>query len=488
MKKSNTTSLSNIFIFFILILTYITSNADDYENYVIGENNEIIKLSQKYKHLQNNTNSNLSNEKNLTILDSINYGVTPQIFYYNDNYKLDSAVIPYQSKYVTKFDSDNNLILEENYENWGLNSEIRWAGVFKYVYEFDDEKRLIKSTEYYPLNELSTNIKVTWFPTYQSKYIYNENTKRLEKYYFKTNFSLNDTIYETGYFYEYLPNQNIIYQKSWDYQTKTYGESEFKFIREFNDKNQLTFVSQYKYDSNIGWALVNGYSRFVYDNNDNLQTITQTNIDASFNTNVNKTNFIYNINNQIESKVNSTFSKNNNDWVNETNTIYQYDEKNNITQEIKQKWNTGWEKWVDQTKKVTNIDNDLNLENLVTTPKFKQKILSIINYKNFSVDDPEWELQNESNYHYSQKLVSSIEEFKKQDLIIYPNPTTDFLNIGNYSNKKINIKVYDIIGNLVLLIENFQNELLDVSNLNKGTYFLLINDNQNFKSIKFVKN
>jgi hypothetical protein len=55
-------------------------------------------------------------------------------------------------------------------------------------------------------------------------------------------------------------------------------------------------------------------------------------------------------------------------------------------------------------------------------------------------------------------------------LTIYPNPTTDFLNIkGSYAS----INIYDVFGKLVLTSKSRKS--IDVSNLSNGVYFVNIN-------------
>lgn len=486
MKNTNKYKFTNTLIIILVFLNISISSA--FDNFII-DNNEIIELNQKYKHLNNINISNLYTEKNFTFLDSIKFGNIPQIFYYNNNHQLDSAVIPYQTKYVTKFDQNNNLILEEYYENWGLgDTVVLWAGTdYKYEYSYDEKNRLYKRTAYYPVNEYLPIFKVNWEPLNQDKYIYEDSSNRIKSYYQKWNFDLNDTIYETGYFYEYFPNQNIIYRKLWNYKTNKYDDLNYKYVQDLNHNNNIILKSNYKYDENVGWILVDSYANYIYDDKDNLITELRTYIDGSTIKNVSKTNFIYNENNQIESKVYQIYSTFYEDWVNETKNLYIYDEKGNITQEITQKWNIGWKRWIDDTKTVTIIDNNIDLENLRSSPKIDKKILKISRFKNFSVDNPKWELQNESNYHYSQKLVSSIEDFNEQDLTIYPNPAKDFLNLGTHKNKSFNLIIFDLNGNIVLELNDFVDELLDISKLNKGTYFLLIEGIEIQKSIKFIK-
>jgi hypothetical protein len=68
----------------------------------------------------------------------------------------------------------------------------------------------------------------------------------------------------------------------------------------------------------------------------------------------------------------------------------------------------------------------------------------------------------------------------KVNFSIYPNPTADFINVDGVDVK--NVKVFNLDGQLVL---NDTTNKVDVSNLYKGIYILIVNDSI---TTKFVKN
>ncbi len=78
----------------------------------------------------------------------------------------------------------------------------------------------------------------------------------------------------------------------------------------------------------------------------------------------------------------------------------------------------------------------------------------------------------------------SINKVKNSDIHeIYPNPTTDYINVSNIKNK-IAYRVYDILG------KNLKNGLLEsdkninVKDFSKGIYFLQFESGETFKFIK----
>jgi len=82
-------------------------------------------------------------------------------------------------------------------------------------------------------------------------------------------------------------------------------------------------------------------------------------------------------------------------------------------------------------------------------------------------------------YQYDTSL--SVNEFKKSDPVkIYPNPVKDTLNI-EYPDGVSHFKMYDISGKL--LVEGSGTQV-DLSNFQKGVYFIKV---QNSEAIKFIK-
>jgi Secretion system C-terminal sorting domain len=70
------------------------------------------------------------------------------------------------------------------------------------------------------------------------------------------------------------------------------------------------------------------------------------------------------------------------------------------------------------------------------------------------------------------------------DVVIYPNPTSDFIQISNLENASLII--FDVLGKIVLEISNYQQESkIEISKLEKGIYFIKSMEGLNFK---FVKN
>lgn len=80
----------------------------------------------------------------------------------------------------------------------------------------------------------------------------------------------------------------------------------------------------------------------------------------------------------------------------------------------------------------------------------------------------------------------SNESFTSNEFTLYPNPADNILNIQTTSSLK-SYELYDIMGKLIE-IKTFENNQINVEKLNSGTYFIVVNTNDNLrKTLKFLK-
>ncbi|PSG88717.1 T9SS type A sorting domain-containing protein [Aurantibacter aestuarii] len=100
--------------------------------------------------------------------------------------------------------------------------------------------------------------------------------------------------------------------------------------------------------------------------------------------------------------------------------------------------------------------------------------------------DGNWSLWAVDEFEVSGTL--GVEDIALKTLKIYPNPVEDNLFISTPNTIKINnLKVYNLEGKLVLKTNTFK-EKLNVSNLNAGTYLVIIETDKVTINKKMIKN
>lgn len=80
---------------------------------------------------------------------------------------------------------------------------------------------------------------------------------------------------------------------------------------------------------------------------------------------------------------------------------------------------------------------------------------------------------------------TSISEYNKKNINVYPNPTTSQLTL-NTTDKIINVNIIDITGKTVKTITP-SNNTIDVTGLVKGIYFLKLQTENGISNSKFIK-
>jgi len=131
----------------------------------------------------------------------------------------------------------------------------------------------------------------------------------------------------------------------------------------------------------------------------------------------------------------------------------------------------------------TNSSGYFNFENvennnfkLIAGDKYNEKF-SVESGDNLSLSFKDGKLET---------FVSSIININNQNITIFPNPTSSYLEYQQINQKKINsINILNLKGEVVKLIDNPKNKI-DISDLNKGIYFIKFNNKEKSNIYKFV--
>ncbi|MEM6517550.1 MAG: T9SS type A sorting domain-containing protein, partial [Bacteroidota bacterium] len=79
----------------------------------------------------------------------------------------------------------------------------------------------------------------------------------------------------------------------------------------------------------------------------------------------------------------------------------------------------------------------------------------------------------------NQRINLSVDNQTLEEVSIYPNPTSTFLNIAGLTSGTSNIQVLDVIGKSVINTTISKNEKIDVSHLENGIYLIKIENYSN---------
>lgn len=141
-----------------------------------------------------------------------------------------------------------------------------------------------------------------------------------------------------------------------------------------------------------------------------------------------------------------------------------------------------------------NYEIDFQPVDVIGVQDVSNSYSNISLYRNVDVKNPnstftisEW-TSYPTNYANGLGTYLGVNEelVPNQEIVIYPNPTTDILYFrGKELNKVSKAQIYNIYGNLIKEIENPFNFVssIDISDLEVGIYFIRLNQN----SIKFIK-
>ncbi|MDD2634819.1 MAG: C10 family peptidase [Bacteroidales bacterium] len=86
---------------------------------------------------------------------------------------------------------------------------------------------------------------------------------------------------------------------------------------------------------------------------------------------------------------------------------------------------------------------------------------------------------------YYTTFTSDINDNMLDNISIYPNPANNNINITGITNS--NVAIYDIYGKLIKNYDKIDSTTLDISDMSAGIYFINVSNNDDIKTIKFVK-
>jgi len=98
-----------------------------------------------------------------------------------------------------------------------------------------------------------------------------------------------------------------------------------------------------------------------------------------------------------------------------------------------------------------------------------------------------WTIIADNNpYYFSETCTLNIDRFNNTDLVVYPNPASDLVNIKAKNFLIDSFKIYNVHGQLVKQ-NNFTRNFIEISDLEKGLYIIHLEGKIGVIKKKFLK-
>jgi hypothetical protein len=285
------------------------------------------------------------------------------------------------------------------------------------------------------------------------------------------------------YTYDVNGHLTLIIGYTWDTETQSFvPSSKNEFTYDVNGKQTLyiyyrwntatqsfrpSFKREYTYDVNGHLTLIIGYT---------WDTETQSFVPSY------KNESSYDINGHLALIIQNTWNTETQSFVPSSKYEHTYDANGNRTLYTLYKWHPSLGDYKPSFKQEYSIilDNTTNLVIMGTTFKYDTNF----NKWNELVGE-----EYKSYWYYTKTSALSTEEFNSSLFAIYPNPTSDYLNIKTADElSNLQLEMFDISGKRVLYQPINSKESIDIQNLTPSIYLYHITDGESLlKSGKIIK-
>ena len=455
-----------------------------------------------------------------------------QILYIVYDWNTDSQSFIPNRKYEYSYDENGNQNLILTY-TWNTDSQSFIPNV-KYEYSYDENGNLNLQIDY----TWNTDSQ-SFIPNQKREYTFGENGNRTSLVYFswssdsqsllpyqKYEYSfddLNREIINIRYLFD-SNSESFIPSDKYEY---SYDENGFKtsssfgwnsvleiFILsinetlEYDEQGRVSFLKVYQYDICNEVKTKKNQYQYIYDDELDGRTTRQFTKDSNgdfifqydFGSFYDENGLLvrqFGILNPDLYSTSSNFS-----------TEYSYDSEGNNIEEIRSKWDTQTESFVPSEKKLRVYDYDFHPRYLTQfriekyfpglgfKPSFEKdfsihsetdtELVIVGTIKQYDTNFNTWsELQGEefkSYWYYTKTPSLSTNSIETNSFSIYPNPTSNTLQINSSEYLKTPIfELYDVKGSKILSNPFKLTEQIDVSDLQPSMYIYNIKDGSEVK-------
>ena len=94
---------------------------------------------------------------------------------------------------------------------------------------------------------------------------------------------------------------------------------------------------------------------------------------------------------------------------------------------------------------------------------------------------------NTKSYYNAPVFTSGLDELIKDPILLYPNPSNDFAHIKGDLKEYNSCKIVDLNGQLIQMLDLKYNQVIDLTTINSGVYFVLFEGAQLKTTVKLIK-
>ena len=379
--------------------------------------------------------------------------------------------------------------------------------IYEEFHEFDDGWRNDNKDEYYwdesgkeTMNTQSGwNVEENIWVTYEkSDYSYDGggriliiNTKQLHEETFewidwqKTEFTYDRSLGITAIMSFWHPdlNQWVIFWK-------------YEYIFD-NDGNISEIVNYYNEEVPTNWLNGEKYEYFYDGNGKMIQELWLTwDSDAGDWSNEYKIDYSYEGNGNLISENWDYWNTITLEWISESKAEFAYDNQGNISEYIESWWEYDIQDWLVEEKVTYTYNNTFTYDDLILPSNYYGYFYSfeavlfnhmLLTEEVFEAYDENWDEDTRTTYYYSENNSSGVEINIDNDLLIYPNPATDYFTIDlKNGSETVLVEIYDTYGRMVSSKEIIENQTISVSDFVRGIYVYKFVYNGNLFSGKIL--
>ena len=406
------------------------------------------------------------------------------------------------SKYMAETVTNNSTEFITTF-NWNNDSN-------KYLPAGQSENRIQENYNEYTYSAYDNNLKLFVPQSKSEKWLTHFEKDSLYFEYIKDNVS-GGLIYNRKIASVYDTLQNIIQENKYNWE---------------NNNWVLKAKNEFGYDTLGNKTQVDGFMSFY---NELLNTTRSIYTYDSLHHLINETTKLFN----------------NNTWVNSSNNSYEFDSEGRNFYTLNQTWDLANSQWLNTTKtEVTfenvelkstvasgisttakmfqwlpagtweplsesvSITNDLGIANeysgkswntntqtwtnfyrMTSLWDVQNQLTLFQSYANKNTEEEDWRFASKTYYYYNGiNVFQGVNETELSKMLVYPNPATSHFSIVQKQPKKIQLKLYNLAGQLIIHETKSQNIIpVNIQHLKNGTYILQLSDGQSTFSKKIVK-